>query len=653
MNNQAKTKAQLIAGLNALRRLIELLPDGVVVHCEDKLVYANPAAAQMLGANKPEDILGMSSFDFVHPDSRGLLEQRRATFLERLESLPLVEEKLIRLDGKVIDVEVVGIPTTFEGKPAIQGVMREITERKRAEAALRQAEAKYRTLVEQLPAITYILEFRKEGNRVIYISPQVETFLGFTPQEWMANPNILVEQLHPEDRERVLAEAEHLYTGQGASLNLEYRVLSKDERVVWFRNQTKLIRDDAGKPLYSHGVMFDITEQKKLEEKLRQAQKMEAVAQMAGGVAHNFNNVLTALIGHTELALFALASDHPAYKDLETVKKSAQRAAGLTQQLLAFTRHQFSYPTVVNLNDLILNIQPLIYEMLNDADNFIKLELLLAPNLDQVKVDAAQIEQVLVHLAINARDAMPNGGALSIETANVVLDSVYVSQHPDVEPGDYVLVAVSDTGIGMTDEVKNHIFEPFFTTKEVNQGTGLGLSSCFGIVKQSNGHISVYSEPGLGTIFRVYFPRFAKTPVENPISSRQIDRQASRSQTILLVEDEPVVRELAVRVLTQQGYTVLSARDGEDALNLVEVQPDRQIDLLITDLSMPRMSGDVLAKKLTAIHPGLKVLFMSGYTNKAIVRRGIVDAKIEVISKPFTPDTLLYKVNTILSGAVD
>ncbi len=653
MNNQAKTKAQLIAELNALRRLIELLPDGVVVHCEDKLVYANPAAAQMLGANKPEDILGMSSFDFVHPDSRGLLEQRRATFLERLESLPLVEEKLIRLDGKVIDVEVVGIPTTFEGKPAIQGVMREITERKRAEAALRQAEAKYRTLVEQLPAITYILEFRKEGNRVIYISPQVETFLGFTPQEWMANPNILVEQLHPEDRERVLAEAEHLYAGQGASLNLEYRVLSKDERVVWFRNQTKLIRDDAGKPLYSHGVMFDITEQKKLEEKLRQAQKMEAVAQMAGGVAHNFNNVLTALIGHTELALFALASDHPAYKDLETVKKSAQRAAGLTQQLLAFTRHQFSYPTVVNLNDLILNIQPLIYEMLNDADNFIKLELLLAPNLDQVKVDAAQIEQVLVHLAINARDAMPNGGALSIETANVVLDSVYVSQHPDVEPGDYVLVAVSDTGIGMTDEVKNHIFEPFFTTKEVNQGTGLGLSSCFGIVKQSNGHISVYSEPGLGTIFRVYFPRFVKTPVENPISSRQIDRQASRSQTILLVEDEPVVRELAVRVLTQQGHTVLSARDGEDALNLVEVQPDRQIDLLITDLSMPRMSGDVLAKKLTAIHPGLKVLFMSGYTNKAIVRRGIVDAKIEVISKPFTPDTLLHKVNTILSGDVD
>jgi nitrogen-specific signal transduction histidine kinase/ActR/RegA family two-component response regulator len=393
--------------------------------------------------------------------------------------------------------------------------------------------------------------------------------------------------------------------------------------------------------------MLDISLQKKLEEQLSQAQKMEAVGQMAGGIAHNFNNVLTALVGHTELALLEISPDHPAYRDLEGIKKSTQRATKLTQQLLAFTRHQVIHPRILNFNELMLSMETMLHQLV--ADN-IDLVILLASDLGLIEIDAGQFEQVLTDLVINARDAMPNGGKLTIETMNIRLDSAYASQHAGVIPGDYIMLAVSDTGTGMAQEVKTHIFEPFFTTKEVGEGTGLGLSTCFGFVKQNGGHIWAYSEPDQGTTIKVYLPRVANETGDSPQIRSDIHRRPTGTQTILLVEDEPILRDLAFRLLSQQGYTVLVATDGEEALRQVKAQAKIDVHLLITDVGLPRMGGDVLAQQLIALHPTLKVLFISGYTDRAIARRGILDTDVAVLSKPFTPDALVYKVHSILSG---
>ena len=485
--------------------LIDQSPLGIALHCEGIVVYVNTVAARILGAENPEEIIGRPTWDFVHPDNYEMMQERGQRIIEEAWNAPLIEQKLIRVDKSLVDIEAVGMATTYQGKPAILGILMEITHRKEAEAALKAAEAKYRLLVEQLPAITYIVEIGDQGGQTIYISPQVETLLGFSQEEWMADRDLWIKRLHPEDKDWVVKTVE-LNDMRGESLDLEYRVLAADSRVVWFRNkQTTIPPEAAGQLRLIHGIMLDITAQKRLEEQLRQTQRMEALGKMAGGVAHNFNNVLTALIGHTELALLSLPPEHPAFADMEAVRRSAQRAARLTHQLLAFTRHQVVYRITLKLNDLLLNMEPILRQLITDK---IELVILPSPNLGQVEVDAAQIEQVIIDLVLNARDAMPDGGRLTIETANISLDAGYVSQHSDVSPGDYVMLAVSDSGIGMTQDVKAHIFEPFFTTKEVDKGTGLGLSAAFGIIKQNGGNITVYSEPTQGTTIKVYLPRF-------------------------------------------------------------------------------------------------------------------------------------------------
>jgi PAS domain S-box-containing protein len=630
------------------QHLIDQSPLGIAIHCEGMVVYANTVATRILGANNPAEIIGRPTFDFIHPDNYQMMQERGQKIIEESWHAPLIEQKLVRLDKSLIDVETVGMATTYQGKPAILGILSDITHRKKAETALEEAEARYRTLVEQLPAITYIVEIDDQGGQTIYISPQVKTLLGFTQEEWIADRNLWIKQLHPADKERVVAAVKHKDIS-GEALDLEYRVLTADNRVVWFRNKQTTLRDEAaGQPRYTHGIMLDITEQKRLEEQLYQTQRLEALGQMAGGVAHNFNNVLTALIGHTELALLSLPPEHPAFADMEAVRRSAQRAAGLTYQLLAFTRHQVVYPITLKLNELLVNMEPILRQLLSDT---IELLILPSPNLGQVKVDAAQIEQVIINLVLNARDAMPDSGRLTIETANITLDAGYVSQHTDVFPGDYVMLSVSDTGIGMTQEVKAHIFEPFFTTKEVGKGTGLGLSAAFGIVKQNGGNITVYSEPTQGTTIKIYLPRFYNNSSDKPAQNRAKEETIllpKTQRTILLVEDEPIVRELALRILNQQDYQVLVAKNGQEALNLVQSQPGQGIDLLITDVGLPQMGGDILAKHLQTMYPSLKIIFMSGYTEKAIAQRGVLSKNIEVISKPFSPRVFLEKVRSTL-----
>jgi PAS domain S-box-containing protein len=391
------------------------------------------------------------------------------------------------------------------------------------------------------------------------------------------------------------------------------------------------------------GVATDITRRKQLEDQLRQSQKMEAVGRLAGGVAHDFNNLLTAILGHADLLLEGATEHDGHHADLTEIRRAAQRAAGLTSQLLAFSRKQILQPKVLDLNTVVTGMGTLLRRLIGED---IELRIVPAPGLGAVEADPGQLEQVILNLAVNARDAMPRGGKLTVETANVDLDEAYARQRVAVQPGPYVLLAVTDTGVGMNEHVKAHVFEPFFTTKAQGKGTGLGLATVYGIVQQSGGFIWVYSEPGRGTAFKIYLPRKAASPQElEPVPTREGSHAGSG--TILLVEDEAAVRKLASRVLEARGYTVLPAADGLQALDTVERHPGA-IDLLITDVVMPQMSGRELADLVRPRRPATKVLYVSGYTDDAIVHHGVLDAGVMFLQKPFTPDSLARKVKEIL-----
>jgi len=378
---------------------------------------------------------------------------------------------------------------------------------------------------------------------------------------------------------------------------------------------------------------------------LQQSQKLEAIGQLAGGVAHDFNNLLTAIIGYSDLSLKQISVENPIRSNLEEIKKAAERAASLTRQLLAFSRRQILEPKVLDLNAVVKDMHQMLRRLIGEH---IDLTTKPAPGLGRVKADPGQVEQIIMNLVVNARDAMPRGGKVTIETANVTLDEHSTLRHVSVKTGAYVMVAVSDTGNGMDEETQARIFEPFFTTKEQGQGTGLGLSTVYGIVKQSGGNIWVYSELGKGTVFKVYFPQVeaAVKTIEKPVSEIAAPRG---SETILLVEDEDVVRRLAREILTQAGYKVLEACGGEEAMRLCQERWE-PIDLLLTDVVMPETSGKEIAERLTELRPATHVLFMSGYTDEAIVHHGILDSNVQFIQKPFTALALAKKVREVLDS---
>jgi two-component system cell cycle sensor histidine kinase/response regulator CckA len=514
---------------------------------------------------------------------------------------------------------------------------RDITERKQGEQALKASETRFRALIENSMDLVVVLD---AAGRVKYASPSVARLLGYAPTE-LFDKNAF-DYLLPADRERIRAAFARAAAGSAAEIREEFGFRHKDG--TW-RIMESVVSNLLDNPAVGGLVINsrDVTERRSLENQFRQAQRMEAVGRLAGGVAHDFNNVLTAITGYSDLLLEDLGPEDHKRADVEEIKAAALRAEALTRQLLAFSRKQVLQTRVLDLNGVVQTLDKMLRRLIGED---VKLDLSLSSALGAVRADPGQIEQVILNLAVNSRDAMPNGGSLTIETANVELDEAYTREHAGVLPGRYVMLAVSDTGIGMDAEIRSHIFEPFFTTKEQGMGTGLGLATVYGIVRQSGGYVWVYSEPGRGATFKIYLPQVDELPEVASLPA-PVQPVAGGRETVLLAEDDASVRAVVSDVLAQKGYRVLRAPDGQAALEMARAQQG-VIHLLVTDIVMPGMTGRELAEALTAERPGLRVLYMSGYTDDAVVRHGVLDEGMPYLQKPFAPRALAFKVREVL-----
>ncbi len=505
---------------------------------------------------------------------------------------------------------------------------------------IRNREEHFRSLIEGSTDIVAILD--REGV-VTYISPSVEKILGYRPDELVGK--IAFSFLHPEGLSTIKENFQELIDGRALIPNCIVEYLHKDGSWHSIEASGRNMLDNPS----VHGIVInarDITEKKELEEQFFQAQKMEAVGKLAGGIAHDFNNLLTAIIGYSELLLMGQNVDANARESIEEIKKSADRAASLTQQLLAYSRKQLLMPRIIDLNQLLLNTRGMLQRLIRED---VELITELDNGLKPVKADPGKIEQVIMNLVVNSRDAMPDGGRLSIETKNVLLDESYCSIYPEITPGPYVLTTVSDTGEGMNEAVKEKIFEPFFTTKEVGKGTGLGLSTVYGIIKQSGGHISVHSDINRGTTFKIYLPASESTVGEAEEGAEAAEMQHGH-ESILVVEDEQYVRKYISRILEDIGHHVYEAESPVAALKIMEQLDKKEVTMLITDVVMPAMNGRELAEKLLELNKKMKVLFISGYTGDAIMDRGVLPEGVSFLQKPFSPTALSRKVREMIDG---
>jgi two-component system, cell cycle sensor histidine kinase and response regulator CckA len=528
-------------------------------------------------------------------------------------------------------------PDLLEMTASLGSQIGQFIERKRAEEALARSETTYRSLVEDSPF--GIFQSAPDG-RLLAVNPALVSILGYASEAELLQKNMEKDvYVDPGERARLIEEVT-----QRGNLAAESVWRRKDAKTITVRQTGRVARDPHGRVERFNVIVEDITEHRQLENQLRQAQKMEAIGRLAGGVAHDFNNLLTAIFGYVDLLREDLPEGSSARQDAEEIRKAAERAAALTRQLLAFSRQQVLEAVVVNVNDLVEEFDNMMRRLIGED---VELRVALAPALGNVRADPGQLQQVLMNLVVNARDAMPTGGKLLIETANAHLTEDYAELHKPVIPGSYVMLAVSDTGIGMDADTRTRIFEPFFTTKEKGRGTGLGLSTVYGIVKQSGGYIWVYSEPGHGTTFKVYLPR-VNAPAR-PVAQPREARTLAGTETILLAEDDEMLRPLARGVLRKLGYIVLEGANAEEAL-AAAARHDGPIHLLVADVVMPGASGRELARRLAESRADTKVLYVSGYTDDAIVRHGMLEHGLAFLQKPFTPDALARKVREVLDG---
>ncbi len=603
----------------------------------------------------------------VHADDRELFQRVVQGATEAGEEYT-VEYRIVTRDGRIRWVEARGAPVYGAGEiVAYRGTAQDVTEHRRARgelersrAQLAEAEQQYRTLVEHLPLAMFSRQLQVHASN-LYVSPQVEQMLGYPADDWLSDPALYAKALHPEDRERVIAAAVRLRE-HGEPFSLEYRFVKPDGGVVWVADESYLVHDVDGTPCFVQGFLEDITRRKlaeadrdQLQEELHQAQKLEAVGRLAGGIAHDFNNMLTAIKGYGELLLGRLEAGDDGHREALQILRAVEQASTLPRQLLAFSRNQVLEPKLTDLNEVVAAASDLLRRLIGNA---IALEVSPAAEAPAVLVDAAQIEQVLVNLALNARDAMPAGGTLAIGTENVRVDAGPRGM-PGPKPGDYVVVAVADTGVGMDAETRAHAFEPFFTTRSAGSGTGLGLASVHGVVSQSGGFIRLESAPGDGTTVALHFPCAARTAADAvPDGDEEAARPAlagsahaawapGARRTVLLAEDEELVRGLAVRILERAGFTVHAAASGSEALVLHE-ELAAPVDLLVTDMVMPGLNGRDLAERLRSARPGLPIVFMSGYSEDAPTLDPDA-AGVTFLAKPFPLDALVEAAEQALA----
>jgi two-component system cell cycle sensor histidine kinase/response regulator CckA len=622
--------------VSLLRAALESTADGIlVVDGQGKIVTFNEQFTQLwripesvLASRSDQQALAFVLDQLKHPE-QFLAKVRELYARPEADSFEVLEFK----DGRIFERS--SRPQRIEGRPVGRvWSFRDVTGRKQKEAELNRL----MTAIEQTPESVVITD--TEG-RILYVNPAFEQVTGYTRAEAIGqNPRVLKSDKQDS------AFYRELWAKISAGEVWRGRFINKKKNGILYPEDAVIapVRNEKNAVTHYIAIKRDVTHELELEDQNRQTQKIDSIGRLAGGVAHDFNNILTTILGNAELALMQLPTDAPLRSNLESIQEGAERGANLTRQLLAFARRQVIEPRLVKLNELIVNLNKMLQRLIGED---IKLMTQGAPDLAPIKADPGQIEQVLLNLAVNARDAMPDGGTLTIYTANVTLDKDYATRHL-ITPGDYVMVRVTDTGVGMTDEVKRHIFEPFFTTKIQGKGTGLGLATCFGIIQQSNGHIHCDSQAGKGTEFRIYLPPVRE---EEDVAARpEVPAQLPQgTETVLLAEDEPSLRQLMGRVLRMQGYTILEAADGNEALAMAQANGPK-IQLLVTDVIMPGLSGKMLAEWLTQVNPRVKILFISGYINNAAVRGAMTKPGTLFLQKPFNPQDLAKKVRQALDA---
>jgi PAS domain S-box-containing protein len=632
--------------LALLSGITEGTTDAVFVKdLQGKYIMINTAGARFLGRSAP-DIIGKTDAELFAPQvGRTIMERDRQVVqsgetqtYEEFGTAAGVTRLYLSTKGPFRDPggQVIGL----------LGICRDITDRKRAEEEIRQSQQKLRIHLDHTPlaVIEWDLNFCVAGW-----NPSAERIFGYTRDEAMGkHGHFIVPAAYRPQVDRVwqdLLDSRTAHPNPSQSRFGRNDNIRKDGRLVsceWYN--TPLV-DDAGRVLGVASLAQDVSERVLLEDSLRQSQKMEAIGRLAGGVAHDFNNLLTVILGYSQILADGVPAG-PLADGVSQIRSATDKAAGITRQLLAFSRKQVLSPRVISLNDIMLSLDSLLRRLIGED-----IEILTAParDLGSVKADPGQIEQVIMNLALNSRDAMPHGGKLTLETSNEILDETYAREREPLVPGHYVMLAVSDTGEGMSGETQARVFEPFYTTKEVGKGTGLGLSMVYGIVKQSGGYIWVYSEPGRGTTFKIYLPRMDQ-PADAAVTEKSSAAVQHGTETILLVEDDPQLRRLSSSVLSHCGYKVLVAGSPEEGLAISKANHE-EIRLLVTDVVMPRMNGRQLAERLLPLCPNLRVLYISGYTNNAIVHYGVLDSGLWFLPKPFTLSALVAKVREVLDAA--
>jgi two-component system cell cycle sensor histidine kinase/response regulator CckA len=610
--------------------VMEQANDAILLLDSRGIVEANRQAEALLGRPRAE-MAGRPYQEFVVPEEGAASPMAFGESTTRME-----DQRLRRADGSTVSVDVSASPVRVGDETIVVLILRDITERKRAEVRLQESEEQYRLLFDSNPHPMWV--FEPATLAFLAVNDAAVRMYGYSREEFLG---MTIRDIRPpEDVPALLEKIEARGRGETVGSLWRHRLKSGALVEVEVASSALLFR---GRPARLV-LVTDVSDKRRLEAQLLQAQKMEAVGRLAGGVAHDFNNLLGVITGYSELLGKTLEPGHRGRGKLEEIQKAAERAAGLTRQLLAFSRKQVLATRVLDLNHIVAELEKMLRRLIGED---VQLLSRTAAGLWPVRADSGQIEQVIVNLVVNARDAMPRGGTVVVETSNVVIDDAYARSHADVSTGAYVMLTVSDTGEGMDEATQSLIFEPFFTTKEEGKGTGLGLATVFGIVKQSGGHIRVYSEPGMGSTFKVYLPRAGEAAEPEPVP--EPEKSTRGNETILLVEDAEALRVMIREILEGAGYGVIECGDAAEALRTLAAEVARA-DLLLTDVIMPQASGPEVARSLREKHPGLKVLFMSGYTNQAIGHHGVLEDGATLLEKPFTTESLLRKVRSVLDA---